>query len=123
MKNEIKIDFALNLFLTYLFLSPVLLCFGWMLYLCFSLGMIGAEIFWFMINDDAEKMFSSGQKVFKIGFLKRYFTVIVIFFISSSFSMKGLILSFLGFELLSLTIFTFWNKPENRKGQRAIDES
>jgi hypothetical protein len=107
MKNGIKVNFALNLFLTYAFLSPILSIFGWKYFLGFSLGMIGAELFWFLLNEEVDNFKKIGPKALRFGSLKRYSLFAIILLVTiKGMSIEGLISTFLGFELLVFTIFT-----------------
>lgn len=107
MERAKKINFAFNLFLTYLFFLPIFSMWGWKSSVGFSVGFICAELSWFTLNEDLKKISKGNFRAISFGFIKRYAIFSIALLISfSSLSIEGLFSTFIGLEMLTLTLFT-----------------
>ncbi|MGC8588993.1 hypothetical protein [Athalassotoga sp.] len=122
MERIKSLNFAFNLFLTYCFFSPILSIWGWKAFAGFSIGMIGAELSWFMLNEDAVKIKNGKFRFAAFGAIKRYVVFSIALLIAfSSFSIEGFFSTFIGLEMLTLTLFTssyLFNDLESKGGFR-----
>lgn len=107
-----KIDWSLNMALSFVFFLPFFSVFGWKIALAFSLGAVGAELSMLLMVEDAQKMRERGISAVKLGFFKRYAIDILVLGISSTLSVGGLISAFVGLELLRLTLTTIWRSVD-----------
>lgn len=107
MEKTTKINFAFNLFLTYLFFLPIFSMWGWKSSVGFSIGFICAELSWFTMNEDFKKITKGNFRLISFGFIKRYAIFSIALLISfSSLSVEGFFSTFIGLEILTLTLFT-----------------
>lgn len=107
MERTKKINFAFNLLLTYFFFAPILSMWGWKSFAGFSIGFVFAELSWFMLNADSRKIRKGNFPVIAFGAIERYAIFSMALLISfSSFSIEGFFSTFIGLEMLTLTLFT-----------------
>ncbi len=107
MEKRKNINFAFNLFLTYFFFSPLFLMWGLKAFVGFSMGFVCAELSWFMLNEDVKKVKKGKIRSLRFGMIKRYIVFSIVLLIAfSSLSTEGFFSTFLGIEMLTLTLFT-----------------
>ncbi len=107
-----KIDWSLNMALSFAFFLPFFFLFGWKAALAFSFGATGAELSMLLMFEDVQKLSERGAGAVKLGFFKRYAIDIVILGISSTLSFGSLVSAFIGLELLRLTLTTVWRSVD-----------
>lgn len=112
MRKIKRINWSLNLWLSYIPVAIVSLDFGWKCFVGFTIGAIGSELSLIMMIKDIEHLKLGGIRALRFGFLKRYTLSIIILGISATLSIESLVFAFLGLELLRLTLSTFARSGE-----------
>ncbi len=105
-------NWYINLWLSFIPFSIVLLNVDWRYFLGFLLGAIGSQFSLFMMINDSKYFEKRGAKTLKMGFFKRYALSAIVLGISSSLSVGGMLSAFFGLELMRLTLTTFWRSGE-----------
>lgn len=113
MIREIKAtDWYINLWISFVPFSLVLLNVDWRCFAGFLLGTVGSQLSLLMMIKDVRHFRSQGVKTLRVGFLKRYTLSAIVLGISSSLSIWGVLSAFFGLELMRLTLTTFWRSGE-----------
>ncbi len=103
---------SVNLWLSYFIVAMVLMIFSMKGFLGFSIGAFGAQFVLLMLIEDARKIRVGNVKTLKFGFFKRYALSAMVMAFSALFGVEGLIFSFLGLELVRVTLTTYLGSGE-----------